>query len=115
MTAILVVSAWALGILNSHRRFFVSYVAPVAWNLAIITAMIGSGSYPGLGRLGRDADLAVALAWGALAGGVLQLLVQTSLAPPSPQAFPALPGPASSGSRRRPSGISSRWWRPGAW
>ena len=34
MTGILVVSAWALGILNSHRRFFVSYVAPVLWNLA---------------------------------------------------------------------------------
>src|SRR5687767_7900498 len=28
MTALLAVSAWALGILNSHRRFFVGYVAP---------------------------------------------------------------------------------------
>ena len=77
MTAVLVISAWALGILNSHRRFFVSYVAPVAWNLALITAMVGAGSYLGWDRLGRDADLAVALAWGALAGGILQLLVQT--------------------------------------
>lgn len=77
MTAVLVVSAWALGILNSHRKFFVSYVAPVAWNLALITAMVGAGSYLGWDRLGRDADMAVALAWGALAGGVLQLLVQT--------------------------------------
>ena len=39
MTATLVLSAWALGILNSHRRFFVSYVAPVAWNVALITAL----------------------------------------------------------------------------
>ncbi len=77
MTAVLVVSAWALGVLNSHRRFFVSYIAPVAWNLALITAMIGTGSYLGWDRLGRDADMAVALAWGALAGGILQLLVQT--------------------------------------
>ncbi len=77
MTAVLVISAWALGILNSHRRFFVSYVAPVAWNLALIATMVGVGSYLGWDRMGRDADLAVAMAWGALAGGVLQLLVQT--------------------------------------
>ncbi|MDX1645180.1 MAG: lipid II flippase MurJ, partial [Thermoanaerobaculia bacterium] len=36
MTGVLVLSAWALGVLNSHRRFFVSYVAPVAWNAAIV-------------------------------------------------------------------------------
>lgn len=77
MTAVLVVSAWALGILNSHRRFFVSYVAPVAWNLALIAAMVGAGTYLGWSQLGRDADMAVALAWGGLVGGVLQLLVQT--------------------------------------
>ena len=33
---LLVLSAWCLGVLNSHRRFFLSYVAPVVWNLAII-------------------------------------------------------------------------------
>ena len=77
MTAVLVISAWALGILNSHRRFFVSYVAPVAWNLGLVTAMIGAGSYLGWKEMGRDVELVVALAWGALAGGVLQLLVQT--------------------------------------
>lgn len=76
MTAVLVVSAWALGILNSHRRFFVSYVAPVAWNLALITAMVGAGSYLGWKEMGRDVDLVVALAWGALVGGFLQLVVQ---------------------------------------
>ena len=69
MTGILVVSAWALGILNSHRRFFVSYVAPAFWNLAMITAMIGGAV--ALGLEGRG--LVVALAWGALAGGLLQL------------------------------------------
>ncbi len=72
MTGILVVSAWALGILNSHRRFFVSYVAPAFWNVAMITAMVGGAL--SLGLEGRG--LVVALAWGALVGGLLQLLWQ---------------------------------------
>jgi putative peptidoglycan lipid II flippase len=70
MTAMLVLSAWALGILNSHRRFFVPYFAPVLWNAAIIGALLGFG-----GRIERD-DLLIAGAWGALAGGALQFLVQ---------------------------------------
>ena len=36
MTGVLVLSAWALGILNSHRHFFLPYFAPVLWNAAII-------------------------------------------------------------------------------
>ncbi len=32
--ALLVISAWCLGILNSHRKFFLSYAAPVIWNVA---------------------------------------------------------------------------------
>ena len=39
-TGILVLSAWCLGVLNSHRRFFLSYVAPVLWNAAIIAALV---------------------------------------------------------------------------
>ena len=69
MTGILVISAWALGILNSHRRFFVSYVAPAFWNVGMITAMLGGALAFGLDERG----LVVALAWGALTGGVLQL------------------------------------------
>ena len=76
MTATLVVSAWALGILNSHRRFFVSYVAPVAWNAAMITVLVTFGSFLGWEAAGRDAELITVLALGALIGGVLQLLVQ---------------------------------------
>src|SRR5215831_14575728 len=37
---LLVLSAWCLGILNSHRKFFLSYASPVVWNLAIISALL---------------------------------------------------------------------------
>ncbi|HET7565793.1 MAG TPA: murein biosynthesis integral membrane protein MurJ [Gemmatimonadaceae bacterium] len=67
---LLVMSAWCLGVLNSHRRFFVSYTAPVVWNLAIIASLIIFG-----GRLG-EFPLATAAAWGAVVGSALQLIVQ---------------------------------------
>jgi putative peptidoglycan lipid II flippase len=70
-TGLLVLSAWCLGVLNSHRRFFLSYAAPVLWNLAIIAALVFEG-----GRTGRVYSLAEAAAWGAVAGSALQLLVQ---------------------------------------
>ncbi len=44
---LLVLSAWCLGVLNSHRKFFLSYTAPVVWNLAIIAALIAFGKHPG--------------------------------------------------------------------
>ena len=70
MTGVLVLSAWALGILNSHRHFFLPYFAPVLWNAVIIGVLITFGS-----RLNLD-GLLLAAAWGALAGGVLQFAVQ---------------------------------------
>lgn len=70
-TGLLVLSAWCLGILNSHRRFFLSYAAPVVWNAAIIAAIL-----LGRGRTGSMEQLAVWAAWGVVAGSVLQLLVQ---------------------------------------
>ena len=71
MTGVLVVGAWSLGVLNAHRRFFLPYVAPVIWSLAQIAALV-VGSYE-LGLTGSR--LAIALAWGALAGAVLQVVV----------------------------------------
>ncbi|HEX9165099.1 MAG TPA: murein biosynthesis integral membrane protein MurJ [Gemmatimonadales bacterium] len=68
-TGLLVFSAWCLGVLNSHRRFFLSYAAPVAWNAAIVVATLAA---PG----GDPGAAAVWAAWGALAGAVLQLGVQ---------------------------------------
>jgi putative peptidoglycan lipid II flippase len=78
MTAFLVLSAWALGVLNSHRRFFLPYFAPVAWNTAIIAALVWAGAGPNAGGLsGATLDrLLFAACWGALAGGLLQFLVQ---------------------------------------
>ena len=70
MTGILVLSAWALGILNSHRSFFLSYVAPVIWNVAMIATAIFFGA-----RMRID-QLVIAVSWGALVGGALQFLVQ---------------------------------------
>ncbi len=70
-TALLVMSAWCLGVLNSHRRFFLSYVSPVLWNAALIGAAIAAGA-----RLSGDADLALWLAWGAVIGSAAQFLIQ---------------------------------------
>lgn len=70
MTGFLVLSAWSLGVLNSHRQFFVPYVAPVLWNAAIIGALYLFG-----GRYSPD-RLVIAVAWGALLGGLLQFVVQ---------------------------------------
>ena len=37
---LLVLSAWCLGVLNSHRRFLLSYTAPVMWNAAMIATLV---------------------------------------------------------------------------
>lgn len=70
MSGVLILSAWCLGILNTHRRFFLSYAAPALWNIVQIGTLLA------LGAVLFDARLAVALAWGALGGSVLQLVVQ---------------------------------------
>ena len=38
MTGLLVLSAWGLGVLNAHRRFFLSYAAPVLWSCLLYTS-----------------------------------------------------------------------------
>lgn len=89
MTGFLVLAAWALGVLNSHRRFLLPYLAPVVWNLAILTGLVGGavaltghplGLEPGgtarMGEVALRSRLVVAACLGALAGGALQFLVQ---------------------------------------
>lgn len=69
-TGLLVMSAWCLGILNSHKRFFLSYAAPVLWNVAIIVSMLlwgGSSS---------QRELVEIVTWGTVVGSALQALVQ---------------------------------------
>ncbi len=85
MTGVLVLSAWALGILNSHRRFLLPYLSPVMWNAAIITALVwaawGSGLLGDPGRAeGAELDgWLYAACVGALVGGLLQFAVQLPL------------------------------------
>lgn len=67
---LLVLAAWCLGVLNSHRRMLLPYMAPVLWNLAMIVTLVGFAD-------GRDQGrLAHLLAWGAVAGCALQFGVQ---------------------------------------
>ncbi len=67
---LLVMSAWCLGILNSHHRFLLSYSAPVLWNAAMIATLVAFGGT-------RDLPtLAVYLAWGSVIGSALQFLIQ---------------------------------------
>lgn len=65
-----VLAAWALGILNSHRKFLLSYSAGIAWNLAIIVALLWFGGREPLPELARIA------AWASVIGAALQFLVQ---------------------------------------
>src|SRR5204862_6324815 len=71
--SLLVLSAFCIGVLNSHQRFFLSYAAPVVWSAAIIVALV-LGAHAG--PPGDQSRIAVWAAWGAVAGGALQLLVQ---------------------------------------
>jgi putative peptidoglycan lipid II flippase len=65
----LVISAWCLGILNSHRRFFLSYTAPVLWNVAIIVALVAFRHQP-------QNQLAFTFAWAFVVGSALQTGIQ---------------------------------------
>jgi putative peptidoglycan lipid II flippase len=67
---LLVLSAWCLGILNSHHRFLLSYTAPVLWNVAMIATLMFWGGRTPL------PELAIMLAWGSVVGSALQFVVQ---------------------------------------
>ena len=76
---LLVLSAWCLGVLNSHRRFFLSYTAPVVWNVTLIAALAWAGrparNIP-LSDLGVWGRVAAFAAWGSVVGSALQFAVQ---------------------------------------
>ncbi len=89
MTGFLVLSAWCLGVLNSHRKFFLPYFAPVLWNMAIIGGLFAAAylvldpdvnvwSLENVDVEERN-NLLFAAFFGALLGGLLQFLVQLPL------------------------------------
>src|SRR5947208_5394696 len=67
---ILVLSAWCLGILNSHRKFFLSYVAPVFMNIVMIATLVFFGARR------DDRSLVVIAAWGMVVGALAQFGIQ---------------------------------------
>ena len=69
-TGLLVMSAWCLGVLNSHHKFFLSYAAPVIWNVAIIATLLW------FGKNYSQYNLAEITAWGLVVGSFLQLVIQ---------------------------------------
>jgi putative peptidoglycan lipid II flippase len=75
----LVLSAWCLGVLNSHRRFFLSYAAPVVMNGVVVLALVLAGwAERGAGgeRFAVESRIAGWVAWGYVAGAVAQVAVQ---------------------------------------
>jgi len=81
--ALLSLSAWALGVLNSHGRFFLSYAAPVVWNGAQVALLVGAAVVvldsplrPEGATFDELEQLVHALAVGTLVGAMLQFLVQ---------------------------------------
>ena len=66
MLGLLVLSAWCLGVLNSHHRFMLSYAAPVMWNAAMIATLVIFGAtgdlakkmlFPAIYRLAQRGEL----------------------------------------------------------
>jgi putative peptidoglycan lipid II flippase len=70
-SGILVMSSWCLGILNSHRKLFLSYIAPVIWNMTQIVVLITVA-------LSHWTQLSQvqALSWALVVGALAQLLIQ---------------------------------------
>lgn len=69
MAGFMILAGWCLGVLNSHRRFFLPFAAPSLWNAAQIAGLLIAD------HAGWE-PLVIALAWSTLVGGALQFLVQ---------------------------------------
>jgi putative peptidoglycan lipid II flippase len=67
---LLVLSAWCLGVLNSHGRFFLAYVTTVIWNASQVTVLLAWG------WRSTPPHLAEYTAWASVLGNALQFLVQ---------------------------------------
>jgi putative peptidoglycan lipid II flippase len=69
-TGLLVMSAWCLGVLNSHRKFLLSYLAPVALNSTVILIALWAG------KANDEMHLVVIIAWAFVLGAALQFAIQ---------------------------------------
>ena len=69
---LLVLSAWCLGVLNAHGRFFLAYASAALWNVAMIATLLFYGDAV------AQEELVGLLAWGSVAGCVLQLAAQAA-------------------------------------
>ncbi|HET9581774.1 MAG TPA: murein biosynthesis integral membrane protein MurJ [Gemmatimonadota bacterium] len=67
--ALLVVGAWCMGVLHAHGRFFWPNFAPVFWSVASAGALVAF-----VGR--TELEPVYVLAWGVVAGSLLQALVE---------------------------------------
>lgn len=70
---LLVAASWCLGVLNSHGKFLLSYASGMAWNAGMIGALV-------IFRHSGLDHVAVMLAWGSVAGSLLQFAVQAPTA-----------------------------------
>lgn len=77
-TGVLVLCAWALGVLNAHRQFFMPYAAPVIWSSAQIAALLIGGGW----LLHSGETLARILAFSAILGAGLELTALLAKARP---------------------------------
>ncbi|HMC20450.1 MAG TPA: murein biosynthesis integral membrane protein MurJ, partial [Thermoanaerobaculia bacterium] len=68
---LLVLYAWCIGIMNSHGKFFLAYVAPVLLNITAIATMVIFAR-----RVPDQRSLVIALSWGWVVGAALQLGLQ---------------------------------------
>jgi len=73
MSGMLIAGAWFLGVLNSHGKFFLPFVAPTLWNVCQIAGLF-------LADAAGSQQLAHALAWSALVGSALQVGIQVPAA-----------------------------------
>jgi putative peptidoglycan lipid II flippase len=67
---LLVMSAWCLAVLNSHRKFLLSYSAPAVSNLTVILALVWFGRRQDLNTLAHTT------AWAGVVGAAAVFLVQ---------------------------------------
>jgi putative peptidoglycan lipid II flippase len=73
--ALLALSAWCLGVLNSHRRFLLSYASTAVGNIVMIAVLIAGA----LLQPDRGTHLAVIYAWGSVLASLVTFLVQLPL------------------------------------